>query len=408
MAKPSHYAYDTTNKPVKQKDLVGLLKSDWLQKEAGPNGYLFSQSSLNHYLDLEHRLGEKVLTSEDESFHQKSTGERKKLLLAYILNQKPDFLILDHPFDGLDLAFVASLKEELKRLSEETVIVQFYTRSIDVLPFCENTLEFENGVFKKAGKLVLEEVQINNDQDFKVPQTLNTHFDLPEILIDFRDVSVSFGEKEVLQHISWQVKKGESWQLMGANGTGKTTLLSMITGDSVKGYGKELYIFGSKKGSGESVWEIKKKIGYVTPMLTEHFDGMHSVSDMVVGGLYDSVGLYKRPTTLERSIAEEWIKLIGLNSKSSVRYRDLSEVDKRLVLIARAMIKNPPLLILDEPTLTLGDQDASLVVNLINILISKTDTSILYVSHREEKGLEIEHKFQLVKMPEGSKGYVKI
>ncbi len=408
MAKLSHYAYDTTNKPVKQKDLVGLLNSDWLKMEGGSNGYLFSQTTLNHYLDLEHRLGEKVLTNEDESLHQKSTGERKKLLLDYILKQKPDFLILDHPFDGLDMEFVAFLKEELKQLSEKTVIVQFYTRSIDVMPFCENTLEFKNGIFKKAGKLVLEEVLITDDQEYMIPQALYTHYDLPDILIDFRDVSVSFGENTVLQHISWQVKKGESWQLLGANGTGKTTLLSMITGDSVKGYGKELYIFGSKKGSGESVWEIKKKIGYVTPMLTEHFDGMHSVSDMVVGGLYDSVGLYKRPTTLERSIAEEWIKLIGLTSKSSVRYRDLSEVDKRLALIARAMIKNPPLLILDEPMLSLGDQDALLVVNLINMLISKTDTSILYVSHREEEGLEIRHKFKLVKMPEGSRGYIKI
>ena len=407
MSKLLHYAYDTTNKTIKQDDLVRLLNSSWLKKEAGPNGFLFSQLTLNYYLDLEHRLGEKVLTTDEESLHHKSTGERKKLLLAYILKQKPDFLILDHPFDGLDVEFVSAFKEELNELAANTVIVQFYTRSIDVLPFCDNTLEFKDGVFQKAGKLVLEEVQINRVQEYQIPQALYSNYDLPDILIEFRDVTVSFGEKEVLQHINWKVKKGESWQLTGANGTGKTTLLSMITGDSVKGYGKDLYIFGFKKGSGESVWEIKKKIGYVTPVLTEHFDGMHSLSDMIVGGLYDSVGLYKRPTSMERSIAEDWINLIGLRPLRSSRFRDLSEVHKRLALIARAMIKNPPLLILDEPTLNLGDKDAALVVNLINTLTNNTETSILYVSHRQEPGLRITHVFELIKTTNGSLGKVK-
>ena len=407
MATPTHYAYNTTGQRIRQQDLVSLLKADWLKQEAGPRGQLFSEYSLTQYLDLEYRLGEKTLTNDQDSLLTKSTGERKKLLLAYQLAQNPDYLILDHPFDGLDLETVKALKAQLHLLAGHTAILQLYTRHEDLLTFCTDTLVFENGAFYKGGKLKPKDPDLKAEAEYQMPQALTASSDVPEVLIEFRDVSVSFGDTCVLQNITWQIKKAETWQLTGANGSGKTTLLSMITGDSVKGYGKELYIFGTKKGSGESVWELKKKIGYVTPVLTERFDGMHSVSDMVVGGIYDSVGLYKRPTSLERSIAAQWIALIGLESKSSSRFRDLSEVNKRLVLIARAMIKNPPLLILDEPTFALGDQDAALVVGLINKLSESTRAAIIYVSHRQEPGLRVDREFRLTKTEKGSVGTLK-
>lgn len=408
MVSRTHYAFNSTKGNLRKPDLVGLLEEEWLQDEAGEKGYLFSEYTLQKYLDLEYRLGEKVLTSGEESLLTKSTGERKKLLLNYQLAQNPDFIILDHPFDGLDAETVAHIKEQFKVLAETTTIIQFYTRSEDILAFCNMALHWKDGRFVKGRTLEKAKFFQHKISQKPIPKALVTYYNLSEVLIDFRDISVAFGEKPVLQHINWQVKRGESWQLTGVNGSGKTTLLSMITGDSVKGYGKELYIFGSKKGSGESVWEIKKKIGYVTPVLTERFDGMHSVSDMIIGGIYDSVGLYKRPTTLERKIAEEWIELIGLQDKATKRFRDLSEVAKRLVLIARAMIKNPPLLILDEPTFALGDADAALVVSLINTLSSGSDVAILFVSHRTEPGLEVSKEFHLTKGEKGSTGQERI
>lgn len=407
MVSRTHYAFNSTKGNLRKPDLVGLLEEEWLQDEAGEKGYLFSEYTLQKYLDLEYRLGEKVLTSGEESLLTKSTGERKKLLLNYQLAQNPDFIILDHPFDGLDAETVAHIKEQFKVLAETTTIIQFYTRSEDILAFCNTALQWKDGRFVKGLALEKAEAFQHKISQKPIPKALVTYHNLPEVLIDFRDVSVAFGDKPVLHHINWHVKRGESWQLTGVNGSGKTTLLSMITGDSVKGYGKELYIFGSKKGSGESVWEIKKKIGYVTPVLTERFDGMHSVSDMITSGIYDSVGLYKRPTNLERKIAEEWIQLIGLQDKATKRFRDLSEVDKRLVLIARAMIKNPPLLILDEPTFALGDADAALVVGLINTLSSGSDVAILFVSHRREPGLKVSKEFHLTKGEKGSTGQEK-
>ena len=402
----THYALNSSGIRIRKTDLDQLLVEDWLVAEAGNRGYLYSETVLKHYLDLEYRLGEHTLTPATDSLLSKSTGERKKLLLNHLLAQKPDFLILDHPFDGLDKETVAVFREQFLDLAHKTTLIQIYTRSEDLLLCCTEALHLENGRFKKAGTVSQTATAAPLGKAQTIPKALVEHGELPDVLIAFKEVSVSFGDKQVLQAINWEIQKGECWQLTGLNGSGKTTLLSMITGDSVKGYGKELYIFGSKKGSGESVWEIKKKIGYITPVLTERFDGMHTVSDMIVGGLYDSVGLYKRPTSLERKIAADWTTLLGLEAQATTRFRDLAEVDKRLVLIARAMIKNPPLLILDEPTNALGDREAALVISLVNRLSTHTPTAIIFVSHRNEPGLLIDREFHLKKTATGSKGTV--
>ena len=397
-----HYAFNRTQINVKDKDLEALLKAPWLLREAGEKGVLFSERRIAYYLDLEHRLDKRILTTGAERLSNKSTGERKQLLLNYQLSQQPDFLILDRPFDGLDVKTVSLLKEQLALLANHITIIQFYTRAADVLPFCKYSLDYKNGVFIKTEKILVPAETTSITRVSKIPEALTSLEAVPEVLVSFRDVSVSFGEKPVLNKISWEIKKGSCWQLTGPNGSGKTTLLAMITGDSTKGYGKELVLFGSKKGSGESVWEIKQKIGYITPALTERFDGMHTVLDMITGGLYDSVGLYRKPTSLERKIAREWVTLIGLSAKAEHPFRTLAEVEKRLVLIARAMIKHPPLLILDEPTSALGDHGAALVIALINTLSNSKETAIIYVSHREEKGLEFEHTIELIPSASGS------
>lgn len=191
---------------------------------------------------------------------------------------------------------------------------------------------------------------------------------------------------------------------MGPNGSGKTTLLTMITGDNPKAYGQDLTIFGHKRGSGESIWDIKKKIGYVTPSMTTLFRGWNTVEKMVISGLVDSIGLYKKPSELQKQIAGEWIELIGLEDLRLSRFSSLSEVQQCMVLIARAMIKHPPLLILDEPAHGLDDVNAKLLCALINKIATEGQTTIIYVSHRKEPGLEAKQVFELVLCKDGSKG----
>ncbi|WP_370174778.1 ATP-binding cassette domain-containing protein [Leeuwenhoekiella palythoae] len=404
--KQTHYAIDTSNAPLSKQQLKELKDQAWLKEEAGAFGLVFSNHTLDTYLDEEYRHGNSVLTKDGDLLKTKSSGERKRLLLAYQLAQNPDFLILDNPFDALDVQRVASLKTELQELAKSTVLIQLFRRSDEVLPCCTVGLTYQEGQFVKVDLVTEQHISVSINHEHKLPAPLEAFENVPDELISFKNVSVSFDEKPVLKDISWTVNRGTSWHLKGPNGAGKTTLLSMVTGDSTKGYGKELYLFGKKKGSGETVWEIKQKIGYFTSAMTERFDGMHDVQSMIISGLYDSVGLYQKPTTLEQARAEEWLALLELKQLSGARFRTLNEVQKRLILIARAMIKHPPLLILDEPTAALNETGAALIVSLINKIATSRKTTIIYVSHRAEYGLEMDFTFELIKSEFGSKGEI--
>src|SRR5690606_9277785 len=210
----------------------------------------------------------------------------------------------------------------------------------------------------------------------------------------------------ILKNINWKIRSGSFWQLIGKNGSGKTTLLSMIIGENNKGYGQELYIFGKKKGSGESIWDIKKNIGYFTPSMVDKFSGHHSAINMLISGLTDSVGLYLRPTEVQLQLAKEWLRLINMLDLKDVYFHDLSMGQQRLLMTVRAMIKHPPLLILDEPTAGLDDQSAALFVALTNKIAEESRTAIIFVSHREEPGLRPQYIFQLEQTEQGSEGKI--
>lgn len=181
-------------------------------------------------------------------------------------------------------------------------------------------------------------------------------------LVQFKNVSVSYGKRQILDGIDWTIKKGDFWQLIGPNGSGKTTLFTMITGNNHKGYGQDLTLFGHKKGSGESIWDLKEHIGYFTLGMLDRFGGYHTVLDMVISGLHESVGLYTRPSEIEIRTATQWLRLLGLENKKDRPLRELGTAGKRLAIIARAMIKHPPLLILDEPTAGLDDYSAAFCI----------------------------------------------
>ncbi len=370
------------------------------------NGALFSPLALERFMDEEDRHGIKILTSDQGQFLKSmSSGERKKALLHFILTKNPDFILLDNPFDNLDRETQAQLQVQLGKISKEISIVQLISRKTDLLPFIDHFVRLD-------GKQLIgiEEEMIPADPGKKVrfkgkiPPPLRPMDVEGEILIDLQGINVSYGDKPILKNIHWTIKKGEFWELRGNNGSGKTTILSMITGENPKGYGQKLYIFGRKKGSGESVWDIKKKIGYFTPALTDKFTGYHSVEHMMISGLNDSIGLYVRPTEVQLRLAKEWLQLIYLWKIKDCLFHDLSMGQKRLVMCARAMIKHPPLLILDEPTAGLDDSSSTLFVALVNQFAKESGTTIIFVSHRDEPGLEPDYIYELNMTKSGSLG----
>ena len=371
------------------------------------NGFEHSEAVLQNFIKDDQKHGNSVLVKgENRSLRTFSSGEKRKALLEYLLKKQPEYLILDDPFDCLDRQSVANFKERLAEVKSDFILLQIFRREEDILPFIDIILDFDgagNTIFKNKADF------IENKQGFledikRIPAAPKVFEGIPESLIKLKNVNVAYEDRPILRNISWEVKRSEFWKLTGPNGSGKTTILSMIYGDNPKAYGVDLFLFGKKKGSGESVWDIKKKIGYFSPSITELFIRRNSVEEMLISGLVDSIGLYQKPSDKQRALAKQWLETLGFQEKAKKVFNDLSNLEKRMLLIARAMIKHPPLLILDEPSTGLDDKSALKITNLINHIAAQSDTAIIYVSHRKEKGLHPDFEYELIPTEEGSEG----
>jgi molybdate transport system ATP-binding protein len=178
----------------------------------------------------------------------------------------------------------------------------------------------------------------------------------------------------------------------------------MINGDNTKAYRQNITLFGYKKGTGETVWDIKKHIGYFSQSIMRFFERYDSGENMIAGGMADTIGLYQKPSDMVMQLAKEWLQVLGLKDQHTKHFVHFSPGHQRMILIARAMIKHPPLLILDEPTAGLNEADAALIVSLINKIAAETNTAVIFVSHRNEQGLQPAFIFELFPGSNGSVG----
>nr|WP_257212855.1 ATP-binding cassette domain-containing protein [Maribacter sp. 4U21] len=258
-------------------------------------GALFSPVMLSQLIDEEERHDQKIV-HRGQSLRTMSSGEQKKALLRHILESKPDYIILDNPFDSLDHSFQKELKNLLLEVSGDFIFIQLVSRVTDILPFINQFTRLNGDRLESISGMP---TFIKPHSDFltgKIPAAIIPIRIDNELLIAFKNVSVSYEDKAILTNINWTVKKGEFWQLIGNNGSGKSTLLSMITGDNPKAYGQNILLFGKRKGTGESVWDIKQKLGYFSPGMTYKFNGRFSIEQMLISGFNDSIGLYTKPT----------------------------------------------------------------------------------------------------------------
>ncbi len=407
-----HTAIYTNNESRKDdlaRDLLSGQPPEALNFLRGLRGSLFSNARIDAFLEEEARHDRSGLSlKEDRKLATYSSGERKKALLAHLLENPPDFLILDNPFDNLDRNYQRELRSDLTRLGQSVILVQLLSRPEDLLPGIDRAAFLSGAVLEGfpdyAPKKQTNEVP--NPFSKALPPAPEPQGTLSEILVEFRQASLSYEGRPILEDISWQVRQGEFWELRGPNGSGKTSLITMITGDNPKVYGQPVYLFGCLRGSGESVWDIKERIGYFTPAMTDRFRGYHKTLHMLISGLTDSVGLYVRPSEGQERLAHDWLQLLGMEDLAEVAFQELTEGQKRLLMCARAMIKHPPLLILDEPTAGLDGASARLLVSLVQKMARESRTAILFVSHRDEPGLTADNVLELLPGDKGSKALV--
>ena len=334
----------------------------------------------------------------DRRFKYLSTGETRKTLLCQALMAQPDLLILDEPFDGLDVQSRSNLATLLGKLHQHgltlvLVLNRFddipdYVKNVAVLAECTLT---HRGAREEilAEALVAQLAHSEKLAGMALPEADDPGVK-PQMAADasrivLKDGVVSYNDRAILHGLSWEVKPGQHWQIVGPNGAGKSTLLSLVTGDHPQGYSNDLTLFGIRRGSGETIWDIKQHIGYVSSSLHLDYRVSSSVRNVILSGYFDSIGIYQAVSDRQQHLATRWLALLGIdNASANAPFHSLSWGQQRLVLIARALVKHPTLLILDEPLQGLDPINRLLVRRFIDVLIGEGQTQLLFVSHHAE------------------------
>jgi molybdate transport system ATP-binding protein len=310
-----------------------------------------------------------------------SNGEQRKLELIKALAGEPNLLVLDNAYTGLDTASRNLLTQMLEKLitSGHTLIMTGLTAS-DFPPSVSKFIVLKNGHSEGVFSIpVQEEIQdFPTIKEQKLPHWKNSSF---QELIYLNDVSLEYGSRKILNGVNWEVKAGEHWSLTGPNGSGKTSLLNLIFGDNPKAYGCNIRLFGRQKGSGESIWDIKARIGFVSPEMHQYLPQKQSVIDVICSGFQDADSSFKKPTGYQVDVARQCLKLTGYSETAGRLFGELSTSAQRVVLFLRTLVKNPPLLILDEPFQGLDTSHVRMLKNLLNLIAANTACSMIFVTH---------------------------
>jgi len=328
----------------------------------------------------------------DRGIRYISTGEMRKTLLASAILNRPGLLILDNPLDGLDRASQSAMLEVLDDLLRGELPVVLLCRQLEDIPAAAtHLLVLQQGSVLDAGErnsvLANPAVQTLMRPELPplgaLPQPAQRPYELPTQgpLLALRDVSVSYGDLCVLDGVDWVFERGQHCCVSGPNGCGKTTLLSLITGDNHKAYGQDITLFGIRRGSGESIWDIKQKYGQVDTQLHLGFARGMKALEVVISGYFDTVGLYDDFGDRQRQGAGAWLDALGLSHLARESFDALSFGLQRMVLLARAMVKSPAILLLDEPTLGLDGFHRRLILRAIDHIAQASDTQVIFVSH---------------------------
>lgn len=329
-----------------------------------------------------------------------SNGEQRKLELVRALSERPDLLALDNAYTGLDSSARPFLTKMLETLIEhgQTLVITGLELS-DFPPSIKRFVVLSEGRIQRIclrNELKKEEsLRINLQPE--VPRWTNSNF---AEMVYLNDVSLQYGTRIILDKINWQINARERWSLSGPNGSGKTSLLNLIFGDNPKAYGCDIRLFGKQKGTGESIWDIKARIGFVSPELHQFLPQNQSVIDVICSGFNEAESSFKKPTGYQRDVARRWLKCLNYAEIGNRLFGELSTSAQRIVLFLRTLVKNPPLLILDEPFQGLDSAHIRLLKDMLNHIAAESNCAMVFVTHIPD---ELPECFNLhLKLKEGT------
>lgn len=335
-----------------------------------------------------------------------SSGELRRMQLAKMLSCKPQLLIIDNPYIGLDIEARATLTRVLERLAQSLTLVLVVSRSQDIPPFVQHMVYVEH---KRVSPLLPATTFAQIERELQAKADKEAHLFIPSVtetfqpspsnsVVDFRNINIKYGERTILKELNWEVHQGEHWALTGENGAGKSTLLSLVCADNPQAYACDIRLFGHKRGQGESIWDIKQHIGYVSPEVFSTYRYPLPVIDIVASGLRDTIGLYRKASHEERERCNKWLDAFNASHLANRNYQQLSSGEQRLILLVRAFVKNPDLLILDEPFHGLDNPCRHHAQKVINQYMKHPRKTLIMVTHyADELPTCIDHHLHLVK-----------
>lgn len=325
----------------------------------------------------------------DSSILMLSNGETRRLALALGLLRQPKIYLMDQPKTGLDQESRAAFGDFLKAIISKGIHVLITTSSAEIPEGITHV-----GELKSSGKIQIwerENYSLNKSQHQDLPWNSDVMTALLEGLpkaenevIRLENVSIRYGEKTILNQVNWQVNAGERWQLKGKNGSGKSTLISLLIGENPQAYSQNFWLFGRKRGSGESIWDVKRPIGFVAPELVRFFPSNQTVRKVILSGFFDTMGLFKKTTAEQESKMSQWLQLFNLETFANLPIQRIPLEQQRWTLLARALIKAPKLLILDEASQGMDERQRVIFRETVQKILELTQITLIYVSHYQE------------------------
>ncbi|GAA4787675.1 ATP-binding cassette domain-containing protein [Olivibacter ginsenosidimutans] len=358
---------------------------DYLTRVKSALAGYWTVNSVTEALGLEYLL--------DKSIIKLSNGETRRLTIALALLRNPKLLLMDQPLIGLDAATRANFDRIIERIIASGVHIIICTSPTEIPKAITHIAVLEKGKMLKQGpkETILKELDtltvqdpFLGNRDLLREELAHYSFQKFNQIVYMKDVSVKYDDRQILDHINWEILQGERWVLQGHNGAGKSTLLSLINGDNPQAYANHIILFDRKRGSGESIWDIKKKIGFVSPELHQYFPADQTCLQVIISGFYDTDGLFRKASKQQEEEALRWLNIFGIQSLEKKRLRTVSTSEQRLCLLARALVKKPPVLILDEPCQGLSTEQRDYFKMIIDEICKHTAATIIYVSHYVE------------------------
>ncbi len=317
-----------------------------------------------------------------------SNGETKRLMIAAALLKNPVLLLLDNPLSGLDIQTRAEFTSIISDIIASGITIIMATSPFEIPAAITHVAVLQKGAivqqipanqFDPSAFSLTDKEKVDRDE---LTALLNIHnTPIYEWIVKMIKVNITYGDKAILKNVNWQLKQGERWALLGPNGAGKSTLLSLINGDNPQAYANDIILFDRKRGTGESIWDIKSKTGFVSPELYQYFPTDNSCLQVIESGFYDTMGLFRPSDPKKAATALRWMKALEIDRYARVLLKNIPASAQRLCLLARALIKNPALLIFDEPCQGLDLHQQQHFKMLIDTICKLSNVTLIYVTH---------------------------